>query len=81
MRGGGVAFDECRDLVAVALGHAHIGQNDVRLIALDTFDRLLPVSDRDHLDVLISERQFDDPLDRDAVVRQQQLVRHGSMIP
>ena len=45
--------------------------------ALEALDRLIAVADGDHLDVLVREGQLDDALNRDAVVGQQQGVRHG----
>ena len=41
----------------------------------------LSVSHGNDLDVFVRERQLDDALDRDAVIRKQELVRHGYMIP
>ena len=41
-------------------------------------DRLLAVADGDDLDVLVGERQLDDALNGDAVVGEEQLVRHGA---
>ena len=38
------------------------------------------VADRDHLDVLVGERQLDDPLDGDAVVGEQQFVGHVDLL-
>ena len=40
-----IVLDEGRDLVAVALGHADVGEHDVRAIADDPLDRLLAVAD------------------------------------
>ena len=45
-----------------------------------TLDRLIAVADGDHLDVLVGERQLDDPLDRDAVVGKQNSLRHVDVI-
>jgi hypothetical protein len=81
VRGGRVPFDERRDLIAVALGHADIRENDVGAIALHPLDRFLPVADGRDLHVLVRERQLDDALNRHAVIGQQELVRHASMIP
>ena len=39
-------------------------------------DGLLAVADGDDLDVLVGERQLDDALNRDAVVGEQQGMRH-----
>jgi hypothetical protein len=71
------AFDVARDLISVALRHADIRENDVRGIRLDPFDGLLAVADGRDLDVFVRECELDDALDRDAVVRQEKLVRHG----
>ena len=54
---------------------------DIVSFALNDVHRLLSVSHSDDLHVLIRERQLDDALDGDAVVRQQELMRHGYMIP
>ncbi len=73
-----IALDEGRDLVAVPLGHADIGEHDVRTIGAHPLDGLTAVADRDDVDVLVRERELDDPLDGDAVIGEQQLVGHGS---
>ena len=70
------ALHERRHFVPVPLGHADIGQDDVRAFGLDALDGLLPVSDGDDLDVLVREGQLDHALNRDAVVSEQELVRH-----
>ena len=72
-----IVLDERRDLVAVALGHADVGKDDVRAIGDDPLDRLLAVADRRDLDVFVGERELDDALDRHAVVGEKKLVRHG----
>src|SRR5260221_1970992 len=77
VRQRGIALDEGRHFVAVALRHPDVREHDVGTIALDAIDRLLTVSHGDDLDVFVRERQLDDALDRDAVIRQQELVRHG----
>ena len=74
-------LDEGRHLVAVAFGHADVGQDDVGTIALDALDRVSAVADGDDLDVLVGERQLDDTLNRDGIIGEQQLVRHAIMIP
>ena len=43
---------------------------------LEARDRLIAVADGDDLDVLVGERQLDDALNRDAVVGQEQGLRH-----
>ena len=75
-----IALDEGRDLVAVALGHADVGEDDVRAIGANPLDRLLAVADHRDLDVLVGERELDDALDGHAVVGEQKLVRHGVAI-
>jgi len=81
VRGGGIAFDERRDVVAVALRHADVGEHDVRALALHAIDGVLPAAHRHDLHVFIRERELDHTLNGDAVVGQQERVRHASMIP
>jgi hypothetical protein len=78
VRGRGVPLDERGHLIAIAFGHPDVGEDDVRAVALYAIDRVLPVAHRDDLHVLVRERQLDDPLDGDAVVCQQEFVRHPS---
>jgi hypothetical protein len=73
----GVLLHELGHLEAVPLGHADVRQDDVGMVRADAFDCLLAVANRDDLDVLVRKGQLDDPLDRDAVVGKQELVRHG----
>ena len=77
----GIALDERGDLVAVTFRHPDVGKDDVGTVALDVLDGVLAISDGDDLHVFVRERQLDDALDRDAVIRQQELVRHAYMIP
>ncbi len=71
-----MGLDELGHLVAVTLGHADVGEHDIGTIRADPLDRLLAVANRDHLDILTSKRQLDDALDRDAVVGEQEFMRH-----
>ena len=81
VRGRRIALDERGDLVTVPFRHAHVGEDDIGTIPFHGIDRGLSVSHGDDLDVFVRERQLDDALDRDAVIRQQELVRHPYMIP
>ena len=74
----GVSLDERRNLVAASLRHADIGENDVRTIRRNARNRLFAVTDSDHLHVLTRKGELDHPLNRDAVVGQQQLVHKTS---
>lgn len=65
-----------RDLVARPPGHRDVHQHDVGRLAVDGLDSLITVADRNHIDVFIGERELDDPLNRDAVVGEQELVWH-----
>jgi hypothetical protein len=67
---------ERRHLVPVPLGHADVGEHDVGPVGFDALDGLLPVADGNDLDVFVRERQLDHALNRDAVVGEQELVRH-----
>jgi hypothetical protein len=58
-------------------GHADIGQDDVRAIGLYALDGLSTVADGNHLHIFIGEGQLDDPLNGDAIVCEQELVRHS----
>ena len=49
--------------------------------ACDALDGFSAVADREHLDVLVGERELDDPLNRDAVVGEQQLCGHVRPAP
>ena len=71
-----MGLDELGHLVAVALGHADVGEHDIGTLRADPLDRLLAVADRDHLDILTSKSQLDYAPDRDAVVGDQELMRH-----
>src|SRR4029450_2941144 len=64
------------DLVAVLLGHDDVAEHDVRTDLRQLLEREPAVADRDHLEVLVREGEFDDLLDRDAVVREQNLLAH-----
>ena len=67
-------------LVARAAGHRHVGQHNVRRLLVDGGDGLVAVTDRHDLDVFVRERQLDDALDGDAVVGEQKLVCHRSLL-
>ncbi len=71
-----VVLDERGYLVAVAARHPDVGEHDVRRLGRNPVDRLLAVAHRRHADVLVGEGQLDDPLNRDAVVCEQESVRH-----
>ena len=60
--------------VAVPPRHADVGKDDVGTLRRCA-RRLLPVTDGDHLDLLVGKRQLDHTLDGHAVVRKQEL-RH-----
>ncbi len=77
----GIVLDEGGDLVAVALRHADVGQDDVGALGADPLDGLAAVADHDDLDVLVGKGELDDTLDRDAVVGQQKLVGHRTAMP
>ena len=68
------ALHERGDLVSVTLGHPDVGQHDIGPFGLYPGDGLLPVADRDDLNVLVGERQLDHALDRHAVVGQEELM-------
>ena len=65
-----------RHFVAVAARHADIGEHDIGRIGVQTGDGLIAVADGNHLDILVGECQFDDALNRDAVVGEQKLMGH-----
>ena len=69
-------LDELADLVAVLLGHDDVAENHVRTHFLDPLHGEPAVAHRDHVEVLVGESQLDDLLDRDAVVRQKDLLAH-----
>ena len=71
-----MGLDELGHLVAAALGHADVGEHDIGTLRADPLDRLLAVANHDHLDILTSKSQLDYALDRDAVVGEQELMRH-----
>ena len=70
-------LDVLRHLVAVAARHPDIRKHDVGRRRLESLDRQVAVADGDDLDVLVREGQLDDALNGDAVVGQEQRVRHG----
>ena len=49
-------------------------------VRVDARDRLVAVADRDDVDVLVGERQLDDALNRDAVVGEEEGMRHLGLI-
>ena len=53
-----------------------LSSDDVRGGGLEAFDGLVAVADGDDLHVLVGERQLNHALDRDAVVGQEQSMRH-----
>ena len=65
-----------RDIVTIAAGDTDVGENDIGRRFVDRGDRLVAVIDRDHVHVFVGEGEPDDALDGDAVVDQQQLIRH-----
>ena len=69
----GRLLDEHGDFIAITFRHSDIRQDDVGRILLHPVDRLLPIADGNDLDVFLGKRQFDDALDRDAIVCEQQL--------
>jgi hypothetical protein len=74
---GRVLLDEVAHLVAVLLRHDDVAEDHVGADFLGLLDGEPPVADGCHLEVLVGEGQLDDLLDRDAVVRQQDLLAHA----
>ena len=72
----GIRLDELRDVVAVTLRHAGVGQHDVRGLRRNSLYRMLSVANGDHADILVGERQLDHPLNGHAVVGEQEGLRH-----
>ena len=64
------------DFVAVFSRHADVGEDDVGRRGFEPLDGLIAVADREDLDVLVGKCQLDDALNRDAIVGQQQSMRH-----
>ena len=64
------------DFVAVFSRHADVGQHDVGRLGIETRDRLVAIAHRHDLDVFVGERKLDHALNRDAVVREQESMRH-----
>src|SRR5205823_3756353 len=73
-------LDMSRYLVPRPAWHADVRQHNIRGIRLDALDRLIAVTDRDDLDILVGKRQLDDALNRDAVVGEKQGLRHSGLI-
>ena len=71
-----VRLDLLADLVAVLLRHDDVAENDVGPDLGEPLEREAPVAHGDHVEVLVREGQLDDLLDRDAVVREQDLLGH-----
>ena len=78
---GRIGLHRLAHLVAVLPGHHDVGQDHVRLELAGPRDRVLPVVDRGDLDVLVRERDPDDLLDRDRVVREKKVLGHGRVRP
>ena len=71
--------DVARHLVAIAARHADVGKNDVGWCRFEALDGLVAIADRHNLDIFFGKRQFDDALNRHAVVGKKQGMRHVSL--
>jgi len=72
-----VTLDRLAQLVAVLLGHHHVGEDDVGLGLARPRQRVLAVVDGRDLVVLVREGDAHDLLDRDGVIREQKVLGHG----
>ena len=73
---GGISLDGLADLVAVLLRHHDVGEDEIGPRLAHLLERPGAVADAGQLVVAVGERQFDDFLDRQAVVGQQNLFWH-----
>ena len=69
------------DLVAVLLRHDDVAQHDVRADLGQLLEGEPAVAHGDDVEVLVREGELDDLLDRDAVVREQDLLAHPLLAP
>src|SRR4030095_17024911 len=76
MRQLGFSFDEGRHVVAASLRHADVGEDDIGLVSGYARERLLAIARGEHLYVFAREGELDNALNRDAVVGEEQLLRH-----
>ena len=70
-------LDELADLVAVPARHEDVGEDEIEGVLAQLPKGKFTVADGDDIDSFIGERQVDDLLNRDAVIGQQDLVRHS----
>ena len=71
--------DMPRHRIAIAAGHVDIRQDNVGRGRVEPRHGLVTVANGDHRHVFVSEGQFDDPLDRDAVIGEQERMRHARL--
>jgi hypothetical protein len=76
----GIGLDGLAELVAVAAGHHHVGQDDVRPDLAGLREGVFPIVDRDDREVFVLKSDRDDLLDRDAVVRQKKSAGHATVL-
>ena len=72
----GVCFDVGGHFVAALPGHADVDQQDVGGHGVEAGDGLVAVADGHDVDVFVGEGQFDDALNRHAVIGKKQSLRH-----
>jgi hypothetical protein len=73
----GIALHRLADLVPVLPRHHDVREDDVRLELARARERILAVVHRRDLEVLVREGDPDDLLDRDRVVREEEVLGHG----
>jgi hypothetical protein len=77
-RSRGIVLDMLADLVAVGLRHDDVEQRDVGTDFLDLLQGLRAVAHREDLIVAFREGQLHDFLDGDAVVGEENFLRHAA---
>ena len=76
----GNAPEGLADLVAIELRHDHVAQDDVGQEGSGLLDGKAPVSCGDHFELVRREGQFDDLLNGDAVVGEEQFFSHFGLV-
>jgi hypothetical protein len=72
-----IGLDRLADLVAVSPRHHDVREDDIRPELPGAGDGVLSIVDRGDLEVLSRERDAHDLLDRDGIIREEEVLGHG----
>ena len=76
MKAGGIALDRLTDGIPVGAGHDRVADDDVRAARGEFFQQLVAARRGDDLEIGIGKGQFDDFLDRQTVIGEQDGFAH-----